>query len=648
MKTMKFMLFAVAAMAAAACAKEVAPEVSAPAEVNYVEMEFSSALETTKTALNGSSVSWVGSETLSILDNSASPVNTKATTVSGAPGTFKATVPEATEYYAAYPYRKDITLSGSKLTNWYLAQVQTPYVGSFDKTRAPMVARADADNVLAFRNIASHVRVTIPADMTDVMAITLMGNEDELITGIYDVDWNNGDPTYSFPDLGQAYPYVTLRKGDKTPIAPGQYYFTILPVEFKKGFTLIFAKTDGTQVAVRTDKPVTTVSKRNQIQPMKEAPSSAFKSHMNYFVHYDNGFDLDISGYIVNNTLMSSKKVILVTDTKENGTMTSQSGYLYFISPNCTNAQIGTKTVKDILIMGYDASKRSSMKLTGHMNLSSTGTYYLLSNLSISNINPDALPIRGDISTFGDVVFSNCSFDAMTATTTFNFDSKTTKASDLNSLIVEDCEFDYNTTTASYLMQDRALQPKFKTIKINNNVFCGSVGSFRLLQIGNSADVGTSVDTLKITNNTFDNLPLNGGVLVTCRNIYNRWEFTGNLFVMANNKLQAFSMPGAGTKPANSNIIYGNNYFYNNTGTEGMELSFGYGTRVVAHKLSVSPLSDLWEPANGKFGAYTIVPAAGAAAPTGLVGAQRPDMDPVTAAVNSAAYGYETNALGKL
>ena len=126
------------------------------------------------------------------------------------------------------------------------------------------------------------------------LIVTLMGNEDELITGIYDVEWNNGDPTYSFPDLGQAYPYVTLRKGDKTPIAPGEYYFTILPVEFKKGFTLIFAKTDGTQVAVRTDKPVTTVSKRNQIQPMKEAPSSAFKSHMNYFVHYDNGFDLDI------------------------------------------------------------------------------------------------------------------------------------------------------------------------------------------------------------------------------------------------------------------------------------------------------------------------------------------------------------------
>ena len=347
MKTMKFMLFAVAAMAAAACAKEVAPEVSAPAQVNYVEMEFSSALETTKTALNGSSVSWVGNETLSILDNSASPVNTKATTVSGAPGTFKATVPEATEYYAAYPYRSNIALNGNKLTNWYLAQVQTPYKGSFDQTRAPMVAKADANNVLAFRNIASHVRVTIPADMTDVMAITLMGNEDELITGIYDVEWNNGDPTYSFPDLGQAYPYVTLRKGDKTPIAPGEYYFTILPVEFKKGFTLIFAKTDGTQVAVRTDKPVTTVSKRNQIQPMKEAPSSAFKSHMNYFVHYDNGFDLDISGFVINSKWgeENKKKAIIVTDTKENGTINTSSSYLYFISPNCTTANFGGKTV---------------------------------------------------------------------------------------------------------------------------------------------------------------------------------------------------------------------------------------------------------------------------------------------------------------
>ena len=87
------------------------------------------------------------------------------------------------------------------------------------------------------------------------------------------------------------------------------------------------------------------------------------------------------------------------------------------------------------------------------------------------------------------------------------------------------------------------------------------------------------------------------------------------------------------------------NYYYS-TAAE-MNLSFGFGEHTAALPLASDPLSDLWDPADGKFGAYSIIPAAGAAAPTGLVGAQRPDMDPVTAAINSAAYGYETNDLGK-
>ena len=686
MKTMKFMLFAVAAMAAAACAKEVAPEVSAPAEVNYVEMEFSSALETTKTALNGSSVSWVGNETLSILDNSASPVNTKATTVSGAPGTFKATVPEATEYYAAYPYRSNIALSGSKLTNWYLAQVQTPYVGSFDKTRAPMIAKADANNVLAFRNIASHVRVTIPADMTDVMAITLMGNEDELITGIYDVDWNNGDPTYSFPKLAEAYPYVTLRKGDKTPIAPGQYYLTILPVEFKKGFTLIFAKTDGTQVAVRTDKPVTTVSKRNQIQPMKEAPSSAFKSHMNYFVHYDNGFDLDISGFVINSKWGedNKKKVIIVTDTKENGNMATNNSCLYFVSQNCTTARLGSSTTwRDLFAIGMDASMRSSAKLGAHQNVANGATYYVLANLDFTYTSPSSkhLFIRGDVRSLGDVVISNCAFHDIPASP-FNFDLghkvanpnfDPTKPEDsknnpkeitehypatIKSFIVEDSEFGFNMTTDAFLLRENSHgDSTFEKIKIHNNIFYSvatmqATSRHRILYLGNSGEVGSSVGEIIMTNNTFSNLQFKAqGNSV--RNIKDgKFDCSNNLFnitLTANSDF--WSMPGrngtGGYKPTDVRVE--NNCYYVASGASyAFDIRSWSNENDVIFPLASDPLSDLWEPANGKFGAYTIVPAEGAAAPTGLVGAQRPDMDPVTAAVNSAAYGYETNDLGKL
>lgn len=653
MKKIKFMLFAVAVMAAASCAKEVAPEVSAPVEVNYVEMEFSSALETTKTALDGSSVVWIGNETISILDNSASPKNTKATTVSGAPGTFKATVPEATEYYAAYPYRDKITLSGSKLTNWYLAQVQTPYAGSFDKTRAPMVAKADANNNFAFRNIASHVRVTIPADMTDVMAITLMGNEDELITGIYDVEWNNGDPTYSFPDLGQAYPYVTLRKGDKTPIAPGQYYFTILPVEFKKGFTLIFAKTDGTQVAVRTDKPVTTVGSRNQIQPMKEAPSSAFKSHMNYFVHYDNGFDLDISGFVINSKWSeeNKKKAIIVTETKENGTISTSSSYLYFISPNCKTANFGGKTVHDILIIGADKSERSDLTLTGHTGIAIDGLYYILSNVNVKGVSKNALPLRSDAGKFGHIIMNNCRYE-ISYTYTFDLDLGATdvNSSDIDSFIIEDCDFIFDTTTATYLLRDYRLTSEYGLVKVHNNTFSGNVGSFRMLYIGNSGTVGSTVDRIFVTNNTFDGYAWNSYVL-SARNITSHCEIARNLFLVQGN-LKLISSPGisgslekGGIRPETEMFI--DNYYYNVTDAE-ITATHGWKNKPAPLALSSDPLSDLWDPANGKFGAYSIVPAAGAPAPTGLVGAQRPDMDPVTSAVNSAAYGYETNDLGKL
>jgi hypothetical protein len=191
------------------------------------------------------------------------------------------------------------------------------------------------------------------------------------------------------------------------------------------------------------------------------------------------------------------------------------------------------------------------------------------------------------------------------------------------------------------------MQGEYKILKVNNNIFHGNVGSFRLLNIGNSADVGSSVDSLIVTNNTVANLPINNGQMIVVRNIYDMMDFSGNLFCMGDGaKLQAFSMPGSGKKPSTSQRTIIDNY-YHSTAAE-MNVSFGFGEHTAALPLASDPLSDLWDPANGKFGAYSIVPAAGAPAPTGPVGAQRPDMDPVTAAVNSAAYGYETNDLGKL
>ena len=667
MKKMKFMLFAVAAMVAASCAQEIdAPENQSQTEVGYVDLEYTSSLEgVTRTALSGNSVVWLGSESISIFDNSASPANTQAKTLSGTPGTFTASVPDATEYYAYYPYRKDAKMAtAGTVTNCYLAQVQSPVKGGFDKERAPMMAKADADNNFAFKNVASHIRFTIPEDMTDVIALTLWGNADELITGVYDVEWNGGDPKVVISDVSQAYPYATLRAGNKSVLSPGDYYFTIFPTEFKKGFTVILSKSDQTQVAIRTDKPRTEVMLRNNILPMMQAASTAFKSHMNYYVHYDNGFDLDISGFTVNTTWASenSKKAVIVTDTKNNGNMAGKTGILYFVSSNCTTARLGSSTTwKDLFAIGTDASVRTPAQLGAHQNVSAESAYYVLANLNFTYMTPSSkhVFIRGNVAKLDYVIINNCSFNEIPAPP-FNFDQASEHvAATVKSFIVEDCEFGYNMTTDSYLLRENShADSHFGLVKVHNSIFY-SVATipgdkrFRLLYIGNSGEVGSNADEIVVTNNTFVDMRIKGA-MNSVRNIKDGKFNVSNNLVMAylSANTDFFSMPGrsgtGGYKP--TTVTVADNYYYPLD-----ETSAGYNFNIRSWvsagdpitPLSADPLSDLWDPANGKFGAYTITPVEGAA-PTVKVGAQRPDMDPATSAVNSAAYGYDTNDLGKL
>ena len=80
MKKIKFMLFAVAAMAAVSCAKEIdAPENQNQVQVNYVDMEFTAVMEpVTRTSLSdGNKVVWQNEDKVSVFDNSASPANTQ-------------------------------------------------------------------------------------------------------------------------------------------------------------------------------------------------------------------------------------------------------------------------------------------------------------------------------------------------------------------------------------------------------------------------------------------------------------------------------------------------------------------------------------------------------------------------------------------
>ena len=662
MKKMKFMLFAIAAMAAASCAQEIASENQNAVQVNYVDMEFTSSLEDmTKTQLDGNKVIWTGSESISILDNSASPANTQAATVSGMPGVFTASVPEATEYYAYYPYRKDLALNGSTITACYLPQVQTPARGSFDKGRTPMIAKMNADNNLEFKNILSHIKFTIPSDMTDVMALTLMGNDNEYLTGVFDVKWNNGDPVV-VPTAGKADTYVTLRAGSKGALAPGEYYFSIFPTEFKNGFTVILSKTDETQVAVKTDKSRTEVSERNNILPMKEVASSAFKPHMNYFVHYDNGFNLEFGGLTFNNVTDGFKSAKLYSNANP---VNVTSNGIYFIMPGTTadNAKMtGWRTYGSLAIIGADASVRSDIHIDAvSLNLSAGGNHIMLANLKYDMVPTSTSPIiRGDIGKFGDVIVSNCAFPGIPANF-INCDHNGTSVVDWNSVVIEDSELGFLGTGQKYLIMERAALSKIATVTFDNNVFysCKDVTGMQFVLLhANNSGKGLDIDTYTMNNNTFVFSDLATNISTVHGLTY--FYCTRNLFVTnttANTQVINIYSKDVSISPGiyPTDGICNFNYYYDTDSTISKGVLIDntftghFGVKAHPFVLSKSPLSTMWDPADGKFGAYDIVPTDSSKAPgKNKIGAQRADMTPESGELDSPSTDYTEDDLGSI
>lgn len=662
MKTMKFALLAVAAMVAASCVKENPENQTAPIG-KPVKMEFSAQIEPlTKTELeNGNTIRWYSNEAINVFDNASVPLNehhnNEFTNISGAgnvSATFKGEVPEgATEYYAFYPSRSAAYIDGSTIKGCFLAPNQSATPNTFATKLGAMMAKADENNSFAFKNVLSHIRFTLPDEFVGkVKSLTLMGNNDEVIAGNYEVDWNNGDPvvTCTGPEI-----YVRLSRNDNN-LTEGDYYFTVLPVEFTKGFTVIVSMLDGTQVAIRTDKPVTGVSTRNQILPMKAVESSRFTAHMNPFIQYLNGYNVKIGDLTINQET-HGKNYTLVSDAMEN-TDIKKDG-IYFVTPNTKTAALNYTSVKNLIIMGTDSLQRTPMVApTGNVALADGSSYYAFANLDFESVPVKLIYVTGG--TFGDIVLKNCHFGNMGGNL-LDFNKTTHAVETVNSIVLEDSEFGFGTESLRLIVSQGIEGSLFKNIKLHNNVFYVVDGitptETRLIFFNNGGSKGGCIGndsftggTFTMTNNTFAIHTLVQAAFCPFTYVKDATiDISRNLFTLTINRSSGINVAtrqSAGGEPTSA--VFRDNYFFE-TGTSEQNLAVSNFTDDDAiPKLSVDPLnSTLWDPAKGSFGAYTITPADGPAVPTGvLIGAQRADMTAESAAINSAAANYASVDLG--
>lgn len=209
-------------------------------DINKSSLEkvvFSAGLDdiATKTQLvDGKKVHWTDGDKVAVFDNkSLKNVPFNATNINGATADFEGTLATegVTSYVAVYPWTSSVRWSsGAGKYETTIPHYQKAVNGSFDTGLNLAAATTTSESMhLSFKNLCALVKVTIPSDITDITALTLMS--DEFLTGrvlfTFDAKGNpvmdkEGSTTAGFKE-------VTLAEENGQPLAPGDYYFVVRP-----------------------------------------------------------------------------------------------------------------------------------------------------------------------------------------------------------------------------------------------------------------------------------------------------------------------------------------------------------------------------------------------------------------------------------
>ncbi len=140
-----------------------------------------------------------------------------------------------TPFWAVYPYAEGTSFDGEGVT-LSIPTMQEGLDGSFGPGMFPSLAKTE-DNNLFFYNICGGISFSVTRD--DIKSVTLYGNGDEIIAGQVRVSFADGKPVVK--DVIKGRKSITLMAPDRGCFIPGVlYYISLLPVEFKSGYTLVF------------------------------------------------------------------------------------------------------------------------------------------------------------------------------------------------------------------------------------------------------------------------------------------------------------------------------------------------------------------------------------------------------------------------
>lgn len=244
---MKKILFwsAVTIIAAVSCNK-LENDTPTPSNVPAFEAYVDGA--ESKTVIDGMASYWNGTERIWVLNGQSGDASWKkaykATATKAARVTFKEennVTLTGDDYLAVYPAEPagSVTWDGNianAAKGFWLDSAPEAVKGYYNpSTHIAVAYTKKGDYNLNFKNVTSLVKFELTSN--NVTEVCFYGNKNEVITGNFDVKYNDGKPIATpNGNTKNTYAKVVAKSGKK--LDPGTYYISVLPCTFSEGFSI--------------------------------------------------------------------------------------------------------------------------------------------------------------------------------------------------------------------------------------------------------------------------------------------------------------------------------------------------------------------------------------------------------------------------
>uniref|UniRef100_UPI00405729CF hypothetical protein n=1 Tax=Alistipes sp. TaxID=1872444 RepID=UPI00405729CF len=228
MKRFYAYLVAAFALTAVSCSNDLTEEVTPaePVQTGTVEMTFSATLDETRTLLDyeNRQTLWSDDDTISILDDQGGNNEFTIKEHDGVSAIFSGKVNEgATKFVAVYPYNAKYTWDGTTISGIEIPATQACVAGTFPEESNITVAVADENYSLAFKNVCSILKFTVPSFAQAITKVTISANN--ALAGGVDVTAEGEAPAHELVSGNQT---VTLTGNFE---AGKSYFCAVIPGE---------------------------------------------------------------------------------------------------------------------------------------------------------------------------------------------------------------------------------------------------------------------------------------------------------------------------------------------------------------------------------------------------------------------------------